>query len=144
MTGAPVAVAAVIVAVALLGAAAIVLRAARIHSAAVDRQRERRPFPGQFPGQGPEYQQPRPEPRRRPRRRRRGGRLLLIAVIGVALYCYAGPAATARASRLVHGHAGLGPTAVAVIAVVALAALVGWTLSRRFARSQRYTRRPGW
>lgn len=143
MTGDLAAAAAVILAAALLGAAAMILRAARVHSAAVDRQRQHRPVPpGQFPGQGPEYQQARPEPPRR--RRRRRGRLLGPVLIGIALYCYAGPAAVARASKLVHGHAGLGPSAVAVIALVAVAALVGWSLSRRFARSRRYTRRPGW
>jgi hypothetical protein len=142
MSGDLAAVAAVILAVALLGAAAMILRAARVHSAAVDRQRQPRPVPpGQFPGQGPEYQQARPE---LPRRRRRRGRLLAPVLAGIALYCYAGPAAVARASKLVHGHAGPGPSAVAVIAVIAVAALAGWSLSRRFARSRRYTRRPGW
>jgi hypothetical protein len=134
VTGAVVAVAAVIIiGGCLLGAASMVLRAARVHAAAVDRQRDRRPFPAL----APEYQEDRPQ-RRRPRRRR--GRLLLLAVIAAAaLYWYAGPAATAGVSRLAHGHDGAGPAAAAVIIAVGFAALLGWSLSRR-----RYPRNHGW
>ena len=126
------AAAAVIIGGCLLGAGAMVLRAARVHAAAVDRQRERRPFPAL----APEYQEDRPQ-RRRPRRPRR---LLLLAVVAAAsLYWYAGPAATAGVSRLAHGHDGAGPAAAAVIIAVGFAALLGWSLSRR-----RYPRNHEW
>lgn len=132
MTG-TILIAAVIVAGCLLGAAAMVLRAARVHAAAVDRQRSHRPFPTL----APEYREDRPQPRRRPRR----GRLLLLlaAAAAAAAYWYAGPALTAHASRLAHGQAGLAPTAGAVIIVIGFAAIAGWSLSRR-----RYPRNHGW
>jgi hypothetical protein len=134
VTGAVVAVAAVIIiGGCLLGAASMVLRAARVHAAAVDRQRDRRPFPAL----APEYQEDRPQPRRR---RRRRGRVLLLAVIAAAvLYWYGGPAAAAGISRFAHGQAGFGPTAAAIVIAVAFAALLGWSLSRR-----RYPRNHGW
>lgn len=132
MTGAVVAVAAVITGGCLLGAGAMVLRAARVHAAAVDWQHERRPFPAL----APEYQEPRPE---RAPARRRAWFLLLAVITAAVLYWYAGPAVTAGIPRFTHGYAGAGPAAAAIIIALALAALLGWSLSRR-----RYPRSHGW
>lgn len=129
MTGIIITVAAVIIGGCLLGAAAMVLRAARVHAAAVDRQRDRRPFPAPAPG----YDEDRTE-RRRPRRRR--GRLLLLAAAAAAgAYWYAGPAAVSAAGRLAHGQDGAGPAAAAVIIAACFAALAVRSLSRRRPRN---------